>query len=91
MAHSINSENPEINFNKEKDDKNTWIVFYETLSRKYNNIHLIVIYNGDPENGIQEERVKNITFVNSKDIFNNINNELYNYLNYNTINLSGGL
>ena len=81
MAHSINSDHPEINFNKEKDDKNTWIGFYETLSRKYSNIHLIVIYNGDPENGIQEERVKNITFVNSKYIFNNINNELYTYLN----------
>ena len=81
MAHTINSDHPEINFNKEKDDKEKWIKFYENLSSKYNNINLIIIYNGDHENGIHEEKLENITFVNSKNLFNNINNELYNYLN----------
>ena len=87
MAHSINSLHPEINFNKEKDDKEKWIKFYKNLSKKYNNFNLIVIYNDYLKNGINEECVENITFVYSKNIFNNTNNELYKYLK-NYINLN---
>ena len=81
MAHTLDSEHPEINFNKEKDNKEKWKDFYKTLSNKYNNIHLLVLYNGDPNNGPSHEQIENITFINDKELFNN-NDAMYNYLKF---------
>jgi hypothetical protein len=79
MMHSEDSYHPEINGNKEKDNIEDWIKFYDEINLKYSNIKLLLISCQDHE--IYSKNIKNgIYLINDKDIFYNENDKLFLFL-----------
>jgi hypothetical protein len=79
MMHTIESYHPEINGNKEKDNIEDWISFYDAINSKYSNIKLILI--SKQYNEIFYKNIKNgIYLINDKDIFDNENDKLFLFL-----------
>jgi hypothetical protein len=79
MMHTQDSFHPEINGNKEKDSVEIWINFYTILKLKYKNIKIILI--SEEDNEIFYRNIEDgILLVNDKEIFNNKNGKLFNFL-----------
>jgi hypothetical protein len=79
MMHTLDSDHPEINNNKEKDSLEKWLDFYDIINSKYKNIKLILISQEDSE--IYYKNIKDgIVLINDKELFNNQNDKLFNFL-----------
>lgn len=79
MMHHQDSHHPEINGNKEKDNIEDWIKFYDVMNSKYPNLKLILISKKDNET--YSKKIKNgIYLINDKDLFDDKNNKLFLFL-----------
>jgi hypothetical protein len=68
MMHTLDSEHPEVNGNKEKDNIEKWINFYDIINLKYKNTKLLLISQEDTE--IYYRNIKDgILLINDKVLF----------------------